>query len=571
MKFSKLILLIAIAVIVITLPTTAHASDVSVTITPTSQIVNQGGLVTYTVGLGGSAMELGTTFALSLSALPSGSSYSFSPNPVTLGLGTTSTLTIDLSRSGVALYCPGSYSFSVTATNTTDLMPPSTPPPVDSGSASASLNVVQVGPPLQVTVSTDKGSYVVGDTVNVQMSVNRPAEGTLAITPPSGPPVIFTYVFSGPTYTLAKSFTAQQTGRYTVNLQADDFCSGFSSAIAYFDISPNTYQVSISLSGVPPQVSAGIQVDGQSSGTIGGSDIKSLSFGINTSHTIAVDQYVTGSTGSRYFAAQNSWTVNSGGSHTFSYQAQYLLTVATDPNGITQISGGGWYNAGSTVQTGTATSSLTGSAGTQYAFQTWQVDGAAQTGNPITITLNGPHTVTAVYQTQYQLTIDSPYGNPQGAGWYAAGSTATFSVTSPSGILIQQVFVQWQGDYTGSSPQGSVVMDAPKIVHAMWTTSYTQLYAALGAIVAIAAASVILWRRRSGGAPTTKPTPSGTEPGTPGEGGGGGPINCPSCGTENAAGQVYCTNCGAQLSTATPPPSVSEVALPDSTEQKGEP
>src|SRR5208283_3549194 len=563
MKYAKLIFLVVLAAIAFTVPVSVHAS-VGLTVTPGSQVANQGGQAIYTINLGFSDLTPGNTFSLGLSGLPSSASYSFSPSSGNVGLGVNSQLTIGLSQSGSSgpggLYCPGTYSFTVTATenDVNGTM-------IDSGSGSGSLNVVQVGPALTATVTTDKSTYTIGDTVNIQMAVNRPAEGTLSITPPSGPPAVFNYVFAGPTYTLARSFAAQVTGRYIVNLQTDDFCSGSNSAVAYFDVSPNTYQISVSLSGLPPQISAGIQIDGQGSGTIAGSEIKSLSFPISSTHTVTVDQYVPGNTGARYFAAQNSWTVSSSGSHTFNYQGQYMFTVGTNPNGITQVSGGGWYNAGSTVQTGTATSTLPGSSGTQYAFQSWQLDGVAQTGNPISVTLDKPHTAIATYQTQYQLTITSPYGNPQGAGWYAAGSTATFSVSSPSGILIQQTFVQWQGDYVGTSTQGTIVMDGPKTVQATWSTSYTQLYIALGAIALIAVAIILVRKRRSDGGQTTKATPpppppqqTSTTPKPSEEG--GGPVNCPSCGAENAAWQTYCINCGSQL-TDKPRPTVSEVPV----------
>ncbi len=564
MKYAKLIFLVALASIAFTVPINVHAS-VGVTVTPGSQVANQGSQATYTINLGFSDLGPGNTFSLSLSGLPSSASYSFSPSSGNVGLGVNSQLSIDLSQGGGSspggLYCPGTYSFTVTATEND-----ANGTMVDSGSGTGSLNVVQVGPALTVTVTTDKPTYIIGDTVNIQMSANRPGAATLSITPPSGPPAVFNYVFAGPSYTLARSFAAQVTGRYIVNLQANDFCSGSSSAVAYFDVSPNTYQISISFSGLPPQVSAGLTVDGQGSGTIGGSEIKSLSFPISSTHTVTVDQYVPGENpGTRYFAAQNSLTVTSSGSYTFNYQGQYMFTVGTNPSGITQVSGGGWFNAGSTVQTGTAPSTLPGSSGTQYAFQSWQLDGVAQTGNPISVTLDKPHSAIATYQTQYQLTIISPYGNPQGAGWYDAGSTATFSVSSPSGILIQQTFVQWQGDYVGTSAQGTILMDGPKSVQATWTTSYIQLYITLGAIALIAIAVFLVQKRRSGGGQTTKatpppppPQPTGTTPKPSDEG--AGPVNCPSCGAENAAGDAFCINCGASL-TDKQPLTVSEVPV----------
>ncbi|HXZ89689.1 MAG TPA: hypothetical protein VEG61_01390, partial [Candidatus Dormibacteraeota bacterium] len=76
-------------------------------------------------------------------------------------------------------------------------------------------------------------------------------------------------------------------------------------------------------------------------------------------------------------------------------------------------------------------------------------------------------------------------GGPQGGGYYDSGSTAQFSVSSPVGYLIQQVFMQWQGDSTSTSPQASITMDAPKTVNATWTTSYTNLYLIGGGAVTV--------------------------------------------------------------------------------------
>ena len=68
----------------------------------------------------------------------------------------------------------------------------------------------------------------------------------------------------------------------------------------------------------------------------------------------------------------------------------------------------------------------------------------------------------ADYQRQYQLTIESAYGDPKGEGWYDSGSTAAISITSPEGAMIRRVFTGWSGDFTGTVPAASLIMDAPK-------------------------------------------------------------------------------------------------------------
>jgi len=132
----------------------------------------------------------------------------------------------------------------------------------------------------------------------------------------------------------------------------------------------------------------------------------------------------------------------------------------------------------------------------QYSFKNWNVDGLTQSRNQISVTMNGPSGV-AIYATQYLLTVNSPggLGNPQGADYYDAGSTAQFSVTSPVGYLVQQVFVQWHGDYAGTSPQGSITMEKPFTKTAVWSTSYKQLIATI-AVAGAAVGGLTVWRIR---------------------------------------------------------------------------
>jgi uncharacterized repeat protein (TIGR02543 family) len=520
-----------------------HAMPVTVQITPTSQAIPQGTMASYTVGLSGA--PTGTDgYDLTFAGLVPGATYSLTSTRVSTPAGSGSAgLTLDASNT--PLFCPGTYSFTVTATNSTTGFQ-------DSGSGSGSLTVLQVGPPLGITITTDKSTYRIGDTVTIQMSANRPAEARLTISTPSGSTSVFYYVFYGPSYALTKTLTVNTIGRYTLTFEADDFCNGYSSATANFEVTPDTYDVSISIDGVPTQISIPLTVDGQNQGAIGGSEIKNLSFKLDTSHTISVAQSVDGDAGVRYTIAQNTWTVGSAGSHTFAYTTEYLFTVATDPDGVTQVTGGGWFKSGSSVQTSQAPDTVAGPPGTQYVFKGWTVDGVLQSGNPLSLAMDKPHKVVATYETQYQLLVDSAYGNPKGSDYYPAGSTATFSVTTPNGFLIQQVFTGWTGDYTGNSPTASITMDKPHTIHANWQTGYLQLEILAVAVVAIAiVVAFLLMRRRQSGVPVeTKPTP----PVTPEAGVGEAPpqpsgesVRCGSCGADVAAGQTYCQNCGSKI------------------------
>lgn len=525
------ILLVLFAVGVV--PVNVNAAP-SVSISPVSQSAPQASQATYTVSFSGGL--LGATYVFSVSGLPYGTSYSFSPSTVSAISGSS---TLVISTSDIpGLYCAGTYPFTVSVTNQGV--------PADTGSASASLSVAFAGLPLVVGVSSDQPAYVQGDTITLQVTVSRPAEGTVTIKPPSGAPTTYgfrTFYATAVTKTLTAS---QPYGTYIVTVTADDYCNYYNTASTTYTVGPNTYPVSIQLSGVPQQYSATLQVDGQNE-TITGSQIKTLTFQIATTHTIAVDQYVSGGPGVRYYCAQNTLNVTSSVSFTFSYQTQYQFVVETDPSGITQVTGGGWFFAGTSVQTSQAPQMVAGSTGTQYAFKGWEINGSPQTGNPISITLDKPYTAIAKYSTEYQLVVDSAYGNPQGSGYYDAGTMAQFSVTTPVGFPVQEVFVQWQGDYTGTSPQGSIRMDKPHAVHAVWSTSYLMLIA----IIVVAAAIVgglLVWRSRRRPPPETKPIPT-PESASAAETSvvAAQVIKCQKCGTENPTGQKYCTNCGEQL------------------------
>ena len=531
---SKLLLVLIILSIGLAFPPRVSASPV-VSISPTPQSAPQGSRASFTVSYTGGL--LGATYTFSISGLPYGTDSRFSPSTVSAISGS-STLVISTTNIP-GLYCPGNYPFTVSVTNTGA--------PLDTGSASAYLSVLLVGPPLLVSVSTDKPSYVQGDKITLQVTVTRPAEGTITINQPSGPPITYSFL----TYSariVTRTLTANQPyGTYTVSVAADDYCNSYSSASTTYSVGPNAYSVSIQLSGLPQQYSSNLQVDGQNQGTVSGAQTQTLSFPIGTPHNVTVAQYVSGGAGVRYYCSQNTLSVTSAGSLTFTYQTQYLLTVATTPANVTQVSGGGWFNAGDTAQTSQTPQNITGPPGVQYAFQNWSIDGTAQTGNQVTVTMNGPHTAVAAYTTQYLLTINSPggLGNPQGGGYYDAGSTAKFSVTSPVGYVIQQVFVQWQGDYTGTSPQGSITMDEPHVVNAVWSTSYLPLIV----IIVVAAAIVgglLFWRSRRRPPPDTKPIPASTTT-TSGAALGTGGVKCQKCGTDNTADQKFCTSCGDKL------------------------
>jgi uncharacterized repeat protein (TIGR02543 family) len=83
-----------------------------------------------------------------------------------------------------------------------------------------------------------------------------------------------------------------------------------------------------------------------------------------------------------------------------------------------------------------------------------------------------PKTVTANWQNEYLLTIESAYGQPQGAGWYDEGSAASISIAPVQEPTARHNFIGWSGDYTGSQASASIIMTGPKTVTADWQNEY---------------------------------------------------------------------------------------------------
>jgi len=180
-----------------------------------------------------------------------------------------------------------------------------------------------------------------------------------------------------------------------------------------------------------------------------------------------------------YYGYYNyGYSCNYYGYYSSPYQYQYTLTVATDPANLATVTGGGTFNQGSSASFSVTQTTIQSSANTRYVFSHWSGDYSG-VGNSGTVTVNSAMKVTAVYQLQYLLSVQTqPQGAPapQGGGWYNAGATATVNSASPpvgdssSRIVFQGWNVDGQSNQSGSSL--SVTMNAPHTV----TSEYAQQY-----------------------------------------------------------------------------------------------
>jgi hypothetical protein len=159
------------------------------------------------------------------------------------------------------------------------------------------------------------------------------------------------------------------------------------------------------------------------------------------------------------------------------WNAQYYLNVQSPYAAV----GAGWYDANAEAVV-SLTSPVTTGNGVRYVFVMWSGDlsGANQSQS---IIMSGPKLVSALWAMQYELKMESEYGQTSGAGWYDPGTQAAFAVnilTIDASNDTRRVFTQWSGDATGNNQQGTITMDGPKAIRADWRTEYLVAFVTKG-------------------------------------------------------------------------------------------
>jgi len=269
------------------------------------------------------------------------------------------------------------------------------------------------------------------------------------------------------------------------------------SLVVGFEIEPSEavswYYVTVKTVGLYSNVGVRVYASGHLMGTIYGEG--SLTFNTTYGPTISIDSYVPdgypyygypyytypgpfwgpyGYNGVAFFCRANSQvaTANTSITLTFRYDPLFFLYVKSERG---SPEGTGWYLAGTWARI-VVTTPIEETAGTRYRFDRWTgANPRDSANNPVNLVyMDSPKIVEAVWVTQYRLTVNSPYGQVSGGGWYDKDQVATFSVISPvsGGEGVRHIFNSWTGDYAGSSMTGTVTMNAPKTVTATWKTQF---------------------------------------------------------------------------------------------------
>jgi len=181
---------------------------------------------------------------------------------------------------------------------------------------------------------------------------------------------------------------------------------------------------------------------------------------------------------------------------TATWKTQYLLTI--DPNGGQVDKDTQWADSGTSIPVTASSPCNVVEKNSRSVFQGWQGT-ITSTSNPITVAMDEPKTLKAIWKTQYYLVVGTKRGVATGEGWYDANSTAEFFVPpevameEPWGTLGgKYVFSGWTGDITGNTPGSTIVMDGAHIVTATWSSDYTRVAVFFAVVGTVAVAAVVL-------------------------------------------------------------------------------
>ena len=166
------------------------------------------------------------------------------------------------------------------------------------------------------------------------------------------------------------------------------------------------YETTVTVSGLPQELSTKLLVDGTQLTTITNGQSKTLSFKIGETHKISVETYVYKNNETRYYCASESEIANTDKPIAFSYAPQYYLSV-TSPYG--NSTGSGWYDAGANA-TFSVDSKVQGPTGVDYLLIPWKVTfsfehwtgDSSSTKSSDSVTMDRPKTVIATWESQKQ-------------------------------------------------------------------------------------------------------------------------------------------------------------------------
>jgi len=293
-----------------------------------------------------------------------------------------------------------------------------------------------------------------------------------------------------------------------------------------------------------------VMIDGTHEATLVGGQSEVFTSQPCESHLVMVDQTVQVPNSNTRFSVigSNIKTVTDTDNYAyFNYAQEVYIQAASDPSGIAQPPGIGFYAVGSNFSSttpGTVESNIQN--GIKYVFREWKLpDGTTRPTRDLVFTVNQGGTVTAAYDTYYLLTLKSDYPAIDERSWERQGSTATWNL-SLHAVPLLGLWGFLGGVQSPLNASGSQLMTGPSTVEILWGPNYTMpIIAIIIVLLVIAGLIYLIYRLRAGStrqATGTEVKEAASKAKKPAA-----ENFCPKCGNPVDKDAGYCKKCGKKL------------------------
>jgi hypothetical protein len=290
-----------------------------------------------------------------------------------------------------------------------------------------------------------------------------------------------------------------------------------------------------------------VLIDGAPEATLAGGQTEGFTSSPCESHLIMVDQTVqTANTRFSVIGSNTKQITDTDNYAYFNYAQEVYIQTSSDPSGVAQPSGIGFYAMGSNFSSttpGTVETDIQN--GIKYVFREWKLpDGTTRPSRDLVFTVNQAGTATAAYDTDYLLTLKSDYPAIDERSWERQGSTATWNL-SLHAVPMQGFWGFLGGVQSPLNASGSQLITGPTTVEIQWGPNYTMPIIAIVIVLLVIAGLIYLIYRLRGrtrpAAGTGVTEASSKAKKTAAEN------FCPKCGNPVDKDADYCKKCGKKL------------------------
>jgi ribosomal protein L40E len=288
-----------------------------------------------------------------------------------------------------------------------------------------------------------------------------------------------------------------------------------------------------------------VLIDGAPEATLAGGQTESFTSSPCESHLIMVDQTVqTANTRFSVIGSNTKQITDIDNTAYFDYAPELYIGTASNPSGIAQPTGAGFYTVGSYFNgTTPGTVEADTQQGIKYVFREWQLpDGSKSPTREVLFTVNQAGTAIAQYDTYYQLTLKSDYPAIDERSWERQGSTATWNL-SLHAVPLQGFWGFLGGVQSPLNASGSQLITGPTTVEIQWRPNYTMpIVAIIIVLLVIVGLIVLIFRlrsRTSAGTGDKKASSKAKEPEDK--------SFCSKCGAAVDKDADFCKKCGNKL------------------------